>query len=395
MKIGQLFNLADKNNDKQVSGKDLLDVLKDNKDTLKIGGKTYNLSDPDFLEIFKNLKMNVGANEDPATALESLNKAASIEDKLAVLKDIIINKKEWETMKEDVDEQMKKFLEDNKFKTETDAAKSTDAKIKDKYQDLALAREVASKMVAKFQEDKEAAEKAIKDKEAGYKADKSATEEKLAKAQSQTGSGKAAGAGNNTNKPSGAKGETGTGKAEGSEEVDHSYGATPGTGVFDATAMFKASALDNFKLEALDTINESQKKQKMMMLFFYFAQMAMSGDIGAMYQFMRFITYVISRDKAMQNVWMGTKLMQLQDVSREATQRLLNMDQKEGDLESQTKFAKAMQEIKSEEGMIATDQKLIAQMMEEFGQVTEALSTTTKGLLDMYGSTLRTLSKIA
>ncbi|MBI2341835.1 MAG: hypothetical protein HYU98_03785 [Deltaproteobacteria bacterium] len=159
---------------------------------------------------------------------------------------------------------------------------------------------------------------------------------------------------------------------------------------FNPLAMANASIVDDWTSSQWDIIGDQQKRQQMMMLFMYYAKMAMSGDIGAMYQFVRFIGYIIGRDKAMQNVWMGTKLIELQETSRKATQKLLKTDVGE-DVESQTQWQKELQKIKSEEGIVATSQKLIAQMMEEFTQIVELLTQVQKSLLDSQGNVLKSI----
>jgi hypothetical protein len=184
----------------------------------------------------------------------------------------------------------------------------------------------------------------------------------------------------------GTGGTGGAGKGMGYDGFTNPGDMGTGFKAFDWT-MYNDSAV----LEAYDIIGEQQKRQQMMMLFFYYARMAMSGDIGAMYQFMRFISFVIARDKALQNVWMGTKLIELQDTSRKATQRLLA--QKVGeDPESQAEWTKELQKIKSEENIVATSQKLISQMMEEFTQIVEMLTNVQKSLLDSQGKVLSNLS---
>jgi len=56
---------------------------------------------------------------------------------------------------------------------------------------------------------------------------------------------------------------------------------------------------------------------------------------------------------------------------------------------------KVMTEVKSETDAIATSQKLIAQMMEEFAQIVETLTNTTKGALDAQGRVLRNISRMS
>jgi pyruvate formate-lyase activating enzyme-like uncharacterized protein len=129
-----------------------------------------------------------------------------------------------------------------------------------------------------------------------------------------------------------------------------------------------------------------------MMLFFYYARMAESGDMGAVYQFMKFITYIISKDKAKQQIEMGKKLIELQELSRRWTNKLLNLESNSTDSSASGELMKTMTIVKSETDAIATSQKLISQMMEEFAQVVETLTNTTKGALETQGRMLRTVS---
>lgn len=193
----------------------------------------------------------------------------------------------------------------------------------------------------------------------------------------------------------------GTGGAKASTtDPNNPYGIGKGYNVggvgqnFNPMAMTMAQQLDDGLGSIIDMQGEAKKRQQMMMLFFYYARMAMSGDLGAMYQFMRFLTYVISRDKALQNVWAGTKLIQLQEVSRKAQERMLNTKVDADDPQSQIEWQKELQKIRGEETMVATSQKLITQMMEEFAQVSESLNNVTKAMLDAHGSTMRNLSMI-
>ncbi|PIR18196.1 MAG: hypothetical protein COV46_00855 [Deltaproteobacteria bacterium CG11_big_fil_rev_8_21_14_0_20_49_13] len=170
------------------------------------------------------------------------------------------------------------------------------------------------------------------------------------------------------------------------------YDGLVGGKAFDANnGLNLGPGADSGLLDLYDIQSEQQKRQHMMTLFFYYARMAMSGDIGAMYQFMRFIGYVIARDKALQNVWMGTKLIELQETSRKATEKLLNFKVGESAAE-QAEWQKELQKIKSEEGIVATSQKLISQMMEEFTQIVETLTNVQKSLLDVAGKVMSNLS---
>ncbi|MBI2346363.1 MAG: hypothetical protein HYV03_05680, partial [Deltaproteobacteria bacterium] len=105
------------------------------------------------------------------------------------------------------------------------------------------------------------------------------------------------------------------------------YGATPpGSAVFgmpgfdtgfqasfDFSSWMQSSYFMDMQLDSMDAIGAEQlKSQKMLMLFYYFARMAMSGDLGAMYQFLRFVGIMINRDKAKDNIHMAHKLIELQ-----------------------------------------------------------------------------------
>lgn len=140
-----------------------------------------------------------------------------------------------------------------------------------------------------------------------------------------------------------------------------------------------------------DIQGEQQKRRHQMTMFFYYARRAMSGDVHAMFEFTRFIGWILSKDKALQNVWLGTKLIELQETSRRATERLVNTQVGESAAE-QAEWQKELQKIKSEEGVVATSQKLITQMMEEFTQIVEMLMNVQKSLLDANGKILSNLS---
>lgn len=168
------------------------------------------------------------------------------------------------------------------------------------------------------------------------------------------------------------------------------FGMTPqptGYPPFDPAAFYQSGLLQQYNAEGMDAIMAQQSKaQKMMMLFFYFAQQAMTGDIGAMYQFVRFITALITKDKAHQNVAMAEKLIQLQDASRKATDIMLKEDAYDPENpEVAANFSKVMERSKADQGEIAVSQKLIAQMLEEFSQVSEAMTGLQKSLLDARG----------
>ncbi len=169
----------------------------------------------------------------------------------------------------------------------------------------------------------------------------------------------------------------------------------PGGGApFDLNKVLQSSMFQTANLDSLDQLGKTQMDQKkMMMLFMYFAMMAMSGDIGAMTAFMQFITTIILKDKSMQNVNMANKLIELEDASRKATDELLNTPSYDpNNAQVGVDFSKTMEKVKADQGSIATSQKLIAQMMEEFAQVSEFLNNLQKSLLDVRG---RILSRIS
>jgi hypothetical protein len=212
----------------------------------------------------------------------------------------------------------------------------------------------------------------------------------------QQTSGNTTGA-NSTTTPYKASSGTGANNGYGTDvgKADTGYGyntdSVGSNSGFNPFKLSNSSIMDDFKMSAFDTINEQQKKQRMMLLFFYAARMAMSGDIGQMYNFLKIITHLICSDKALQNIWMGTKLIELQERSRQATQDLLNTDVG-NDFQAEVEWSKKLQDIKSEEGVIATSQKLITQMMEEFTQIAEQLTNMQKSVLDVHGKVMSNLS---
>ena len=156
-----------------------------------------------------------------------------------------------------------------------------------------------------------------------------------------------------------------------------------------STASFlSAMHMDNYLSDGFEGALRSRAEgQKLMMLFFYFARMAESGDLGAMYQFIKFITYIISKDKARQNIQISTKLIQLQEASRKATEALMKAP-----TDDQSAFAKVMQETRGQEAAISTSQKLLADMLQEFAHVVETLTNSVKNLLNAWGRVQRTAS---
>jgi hypothetical protein len=174
-----------------------------------------------------------------------------------------------------------------------------------------------------------------------------------------------------------------------------SWGAQVAMPTFTTDAYMQSMMMEDNILSSFDSVLQSQNKGKnLMMLFFYFARMAESGDLGAMYQFMKFLTYIISKDKSKQQIDMGKKLIELQDLSRQWTDKLLGMSTDSTDANASNEFMKVMTQVKSETDAIATSQKLISQMMEEFAQIVETLTNATKGALEANGRVQRTVSQM-
>lgn len=151
--------------------------------------------------------------------------------------------------------------------------------------------------------------------------------------------------------------------------------------------------MDGYISDGLGQIGRSQREaRRLMMLFFYYARMAESGDLGAMYQFMRFITYVISKDKARQTIKLTTLILREQDKSKKALDDLFKLDGASTDPAQQAEFTKTLHRTKAIETETATNQKLGADMIQEFGHVTEALNNSLRFMLDAWGRVLRNAS---
>ncbi|MBI4124322.1 MAG: hypothetical protein HY466_00130 [Deltaproteobacteria bacterium] len=161
-----------------------------------------------------------------------------------------------------------------------------------------------------------------------------------------------------------------------------------------SSAYGAALYMDGVISEGLGQLGQSRREgQKMMMLFFYFARMAESGDPFAMYNFIKFITFIIAKDKARQNIHIGSKLIQLQDMSRKATETL--MATPTDDPNKTEEFTKALHQAKSQEATISTSQKLLADMLQEYAGVTEGLINSTKNLQEFWFRATRTASRQA
>lgn len=190
--------------------------------------------------------------------------------------------------------------------------------------------------------------------------------------------------------PQGARAQGVPGGAGGSGGAG--FGADPfgGLNAPEGTPGYGAALfMDGQIADGLGNIFASRREgQKLMMLFFYYARMAASGDLGAMYQLTQFLNYIISKDKARQNIKISGKLIELQDKSRKATETLLKADSKD-----ENAFLKELHKAKAEEGTIATSQKLLADMLQEFAHVVEAMTNSAKFMLDAWGRVLRTITR--
>jgi hypothetical protein len=211
-------------------------------------------------------------------------------------------------------------------------------------------------------------------------------------------SGKAATVNPSQQQSGSAKSSANGGKAtttSGSGSTSGSWGSSILNGPkFSSTAYANSLYMEDSIMSSWDNISSSQNRGKeLMQLLFYYMRMAMSGDLTAMYNMMKAVLYIISKDKALQQVNMANKLIELQDASRKATDKLLNFNSDQNDPNSQMEFTKLLQSVKSDSDSIATSQKLIAQMMEEMAQIVETLTNVTKGALDASGRVLRTVSR--
>lgn len=173
-----------------------------------------------------------------------------------------------------------------------------------------------------------------------------------------------------------------------------SGGAPFATNPVDFGAFARSAHFEQMRLEGMDEMLKNQAQgQKMMMLFFYLSRMAMSGDLGAMYMFISFLTTIITKDKAMQNIQVGRKLLEMQNDSRELTQALVETDNFDPDnREVEANYAKKQAQIQGELGQIATSQKLLGTVLEEFTQVSEMMTGLRKSLLDARGRELQMIS---
>lgn len=165
-------------------------------------------------------------------------------------------------------------------------------------------------------------------------------------------------------------------------------------GGFNMDSYLNSVYMDQAILEGMDSVNKNKmEQQKMMMLFFYFARMAASGDLTAMYRFMQFVNWIVSKDKALQNIHLASKLIEYENQSKMALQELLNTKPPDGkSMEEQMKFTQILESTRAQQSSMATAQKLLAQMMEEMSQVVEMLTNAVKMMLEAAGRVGRTIS---
>lgn len=170
-------------------------------------------------------------------------------------------------------------------------------------------------------------------------------------------------------------------------------GSAPGFSDADMNNMLFSGYWNDLRAAGMEEVSKKQNDSKLMQMFALLAMRAATGDIGAMVQFMRFVGHIIAKDKAMQNVQMAKKLMELQDASRKDTERLLEADAYDpNDPAAQQEFVKLQQSVNANQGVLATSQKLIASLMEEFTQVAEMMEGMSKSLLDARGRVLQMIS---
>lgn len=124
-----------------------------------------------------------------------------------------------------------------------------------------------------------------------------------------------------------------------------------------------------------DALKNQQKSKQLIMLLFYVMKQAESGDLNAMYNMMKVLTYIVSKDRALQNIYLGKKLIQLQQMSRQQTQLLMASDTTDAQ-----KFMQTMQATRSEQEAITMSQKLITTMMEEAKDVMTQYYTLTHNI---------------
>lgn len=190
-----------------------------------------------------------------------------------------------------------------------------------------------------------------------------------------------------------APGAKAAGGGSGAEGEGWPFGMTPGAMNFraaiDPNAFYQSGVLEDMRLAALDSAHESElMTNKILMLMHYFAQRAMSG-IEGMFEFMRFIGMIITKDNARQTVDLAGKQIELQQRKREKLNEMLSIDSKT----DPDAFTKALETNRQETSAIDTDMKMIAQMQEDFAQVIEATIGMETNLLQSVGRVNRMVTQ--
>ena len=155
---------------------------------------------------------------------------------------------------------------------------------------------------------------------------------------------------------------------------------------FPSDAFIKTMHLDNLTQDAFgDALQNSNRGREMMLLFHYLAQRAASGDIGAMYEFMKFVGYIISKDKAKELIQDATQMMKMQEQEREANKMIYDFNVDPNDPASSMEYSKRMIFVKQETDSINTNMKLLGQKMEVVGQTVEVITNMVQNLLEVKG----------
>ncbi len=141
-----------------------------------------------------------------------------------------------------------------------------------------------------------------------------------------------------------------------------------------------------------DVVENKKKGDELIRLFYYYARLAASGDMGAIYQFLKFITYIISKDKAKQTIELGKKLIVMQEWSRTWTNKLLDVETDPNNASSSSELMKTMTLVKSETDAIASSMKLLSQTMESFSTDIETMTNVAKNAAEAHARIMRKVS---
>lgn len=199
------------------------------------------------------------------------------------------------------------------------------------------------------------------------------------------GEGEGAGAG------TGAKAMSMGGSAAGTG-IPMNWGAQTTDPQLSADALVQSSLMETEIMGSFDSVLSTQNRSKQLyLLFMWAARNAMSGDLMAMYEFMKVVAFIVGKDKANQLRQCGEKVMELQDMSRKYTNMLLEQPLDANNPNSSNEFAKTMTKVKGETENISMSQKLILQICEEFTQVQELMTGCIKNILDANGRVIRKL----